>query len=249
MKLHSKTTRSACRMISAIDSFHYLVGTSRRSAIVVIMNAYHPYSPGEEVAHCVTAAIGLAAMLVGIPWLLVTAALHGGAARIFGAAAFGVGALLMFGTSTLYHSARRPGLKGVLRKLDHSAIYILIAGTYTPFTIGVVRGSLGWSLFGMVWSLAVFGVSVKMSGGLRIPVLSTLLYVVIGWIGLVAFKQLSDNLTTAQFAWIVAGGLCYTGGVPFYLWKRQKYAHAVWHLFVLGGVACHFAAIMSVMSA
>jgi len=213
------------------------------------MSAYRPYSLGEEIAHSVTAALGVAAMLVGIPWLIVTAALHGGAARILGAAAFSVGALLMFGTSTLYHSARRPDLKAVLRKLDHSAIYILIAGTYTPFTIGVVRGSLGWTLFGVVWTLAVFGISVKMSGGLRIPILSTLLYLVIGWIGIVAFKQLSANLTTAQFAWIVAGGLSYTGGVPFYLWKRQKYTHAVWHLFVLGGVACHFVAIMSLMSA
>jgi hemolysin III len=211
------------------------------------MHAYRPYSQGEEIAHSVTAAIGVAAMLVGIPWLIVAAAAHGGVARILGAAAFGVGALLMFGTSTLYHSARRPGLKGVLRKLDHSAIYILIAGTYTPFAIGVVRGSLGWTLFGLVWTLAVFGVIVKMTGGLRIPVLSTLLYLVIGWIGVIAFKELSANLSPTQLAWVVAGGLCYTGGVPFYLWKRQKFSHTVWHLFVLAGVACHFVAIMSVI--
>jgi len=213
------------------------------------MNAYHPYSHREEIAHSVTAAIGVAAMAVGIPWMIVIAAMHGGAWRIVGAVAFGMGALLMFGTSTLYHMVKRPGLKAILRKLDHSAIYILIAGTYTPFTIGVVRGSLGWALLGIVWALAVFGVATKMAGGLRIPLLSTVLYVVIGWIGVVAFKQLSANLTSAQFAWVVAGGLCYTGGVPFYLWKRQPYAHAVWHLFVLGGVACHFVAIMSVISA
>jgi hemolysin III len=212
------------------------------------MNVYRPYSDGEEIAHSVTAAIGVAAMLAGIPWLIVTAASHGGIARIIGAAAFGVGALLMFGTSTLYHTARRPQVKGVLRKLDHSAIYILIAGTYTPFTIGLLRGSLGWTLFGVVWTLAVFGVVVKMSGGLRLPLLSTLLYVAIGWIGVLAFKQLSANLSSSQLAWIVAGGLCYTGGVPFYLWKRQKYSHTVWHLFVLAGVACHFMAIMSVIS-
>jgi len=197
----------------------------------------------------VTAAIGVAATVIGVPWLIVTAALHGGAWRVLGAIAFGVGALLMFGTSTLYHSVRRPGLKAVLRKLDHSAIYILIAGTYTPFTIGVVRGSLGWSLFGIVWALAVFGVATKMAGGLRIPLLSTVLYVLIGWIGVVAFKQLDANLTSAQFDWVVAGGLCYTAGVPFYLWKRRPYTHAVWHLFVLGGVACHFVAILSVISA
>lgn len=213
------------------------------------MNAYHPYSHGEEIAHSVTAAIGVAATIIGIPWLIVTAALHGGAWRVLGAIAFGVGALLMFGASTLYHSVRRPELKAMLRKLDHSAIYILIAGTYTPFTIGVVRGSLGWSLFGIVWALAVFGVATKMAGGLRIPLLSTALYVLIGWIGVVAFRQLNANLTSEQFAWVVAGGLCYTGGVPFYLWKRQAYTHAVWHLFVLAGAACHFVAIMSVISA
>jgi hemolysin III len=213
------------------------------------MNAYHPYSHGEEIAHSVTAAIGVAATIAGVPWLIATAALHGGAWRVLGAIAFGIGALSMFGTSTLYHCVRRPDLKAVLRKLDHSAIYILIAGTYTPFTIGVVRGSLGWSLFGIVWALAVLGVATKMAGRLRIPLFSTILYVLIGWIGVVAFRELNANLTSAQFAWVVAGGLCYTGGVPFYLWKRQAYAHAVWHLFVLAGAACHFVAIMSVISA
>lgn len=209
----------------------------------------HTYSPGEEIAHSLTAALGVALMLIGIPWLIVSAVEHGGNWRLVGAVAFGLGALMMFVTSTLYHAAKRPATKAVLRKLDHSAIYILIAGTYTPFTIGVVRGSLGWSLFGIVWALAVFGVIAKMSGGLlRIPLLSTLLYVVIGWIGIVAFKQLSANLTSSQFDWVVAGGLCYTGGVPFYLWKRQPYAHVVWHLFVLGGVACHFVAILSVIT-
>jgi hemolysin III len=208
----------------------------------------HGYSPGEEIAHSLTAALGVAAMLIGIPWLVLRAAEQGGAWRVVGAMSFGVGALMMFFTSTLYHAARRPGVKAMLRRLDHSAIYVLIAGTYTPFTIGVVRGSLGWSLFGIVWALAVFGVVTKMSGGLlRIPLLSTVLYVVIGWIGVVAIKELWNNLTNAQFAWVAAGGLCYTGGVPFYLWKRQPYAHVIWHLFVLGGVACHFVAIASVL--
>jgi hemolysin III len=210
----------------------------------------HGYSHGEEIAHSLTAALGVVAMLIGIPWLIVTATEHGGAWRVVGALAFGAGALMMFGTSTLYHAARRPAVKSVLRKLDHSAIYVLIAGTYTPFTIGVVRGSFGWSLFGIVWALAVFGVIAKMAGGLlRIPLLSTALYLIIGWIGVVAVRELWTNLTGTEFAWVIAGGLCYTGGVPFYLWKRQPYAHVVWHLFVLGGVACHFVAILSVISA
>jgi hemolysin III len=213
------------------------------------MSTPHPYSPREEFAHSLTAALGVAGLLIGIPWLLVVALDHGGAWRLLGAAAFGVGALLMFGTSALYHAVHRPAMKALLRKLDHSAIYVLIAGTYTPFTIGVVRGSFGWTLFGVVWGLAVLGVVTKMSGGLKIPILSTLLYVGIGWIGVVAFNRLDASLTAAQLAWVVAGGLCYTAGVPFYLWKRQPYTHVIWHLFVLAGVACHFIAILSVISA
>jgi hemolysin III len=214
------------------------------------MHAVEAYSRTEEIAHAFTAAIGVAAMLLGIPWLVVKAAENGGAWRVIGAVAFGCGGLMMFATSTLYHAARSPERKAWLRRLDHSAIYLLIAGTYTPFTIGVIRGSLGWTLFGIVWGLALLGVVAKLSGGmLRIPVLSTLLYVVIGWIGVVAFKQLWDNLTAVQFGWMVAGGLCYTGGVPFYLWKRRPYAHVVWHVFVLAGVACHFVAIASLLSA
>jgi len=213
------------------------------------METAEAYSRTEEVVHSITAALGVAAMLLGIPWLVMRATDSGatdssGEWRLVGALAFGCGALMMFATSTLYHAARRPAAKALLRRLDHSAIYLLIAGTYTPFTIGVIGGSLGWSLFGIVWGLAIVGVAAKLAGGmLRIPLLSTLLYVVIGWIGVVAFRELWHNLTAAQFGWMVAGGLCYTGGVPFYLWKRRPYAHVVWHVFVLAGVACHFVAI------
>jgi hemolysin III len=214
------------------------------------MAAAESYSRSEEIAHSLTAAVGAAAMLLGIPWLVAQAAENSGGWRLIGAVAFGCGALMMFATSTLYHAARRPTAKAWLRRLDHSAFYLLIAGTYTPFTIGVIRGSLGWSLFGIVWGLALLGVVAKLSGGmLRIPLLSTILYVVIGWIGVVAFKQLWHNLTATQFGWMVAGGLCYTGGVPFYLWKRRPYAHVIWHVFVLAGVACHFVAIASLLRA
>lgn len=187
-------------------------------------------------------------MSAGTPWLLVRAAQSNGAWRVVGALAFGCGALLMFTTSALYHAVRRPAAKIVLRRLDHSAIYLLIAGTYTPFTIGVIRGSLGWSLFVIVWALAIAGVIGKLTGAmLRIRWASTLIYVVMGWIGLVAARQLWNNLTAMQFGWMVAGGLCYTAGVPFYSWKSRPYAHVVWHFFVLGGVACHFVAILSLI--
>jgi hemolysin III len=157
---------------------------------------------------------------------------------------------MMFSTSTLYHAASRPAAKAWLRRLDHSAIYLLIAGTYTPLTIGVIGGTFGWVLFGIVWGVAIVGVSLKLSGSLlRIPLVSTLLYLLLGWIGVVAFERLWHNLTSMQFGWMVAGGLCYTAGVPFYLWKRRSFAHAVWHLFVLGGVTCHFVAISSLIIA
>jgi hemolysin III len=212
------------------------------------MRTGESYSSAEEIAHSITAAAGVIAMMVGIPWLVLRAAESGGTWRVVGALAFGFGALMMFSTSTLYHAARQPVSKARLRRWDHSAIYLLIAGTYTPLTIGVVGGALGLSLFVIVWGLAIVGVTAKLSGGLlRIPFLSTVLYLVIGWIGVVASRQLWHNLTPMQFAWIVAGGLCYTGGVPFYLWKRQPFAHLVWHLFVLGGVACHFVAISSLI--
>jgi hemolysin III len=212
------------------------------------MHTAAPYSRPEEIAHSATAALGVAAMLLGIPWLVVGAAENGGEWRVIGALSFGCGGLLMFVTSTLYHAARSPNAKAVLRRLDHSAIYLLIAGTYTPLTIGVVRGSLGWSLFWIVWALAIVGVIVKLTGALlRVPWASTLIYIVIGWIGLAAGRQLWDNLTATQFAWLLAGGVCYTAGVPFYLWKSRPYTHVVWHVFVLGGVICHFVAIHSLV--
>src|ERR1700677_4844988 len=160
------------------------------------MHTAEPYSRPEEIAHSATAALGVAAMLLGIPWLVLKASEGSGAWRVIGALAFGSGALLMFATSTLYHAARQPRAKAVLRRLDHSAIYLLIAGTYTPFTLGVVRGSLGWILFGIVWALAIVGVIVKLTGAmLRIPWASTLIYILLGWIGVFAYKPLWDNLT------------------------------------------------------
>lgn len=195
-----------------------------------------------------THGVGVVASVAAIPLLAITAAMHGDTLRIIGGMAFGVTALLMFATSTVYHAARQPAAKTRLRMLDHSAIYLLIAGTYTPFTIGVMRGSMGWTLFGVVWALAAVGILAKLTGRLRIPMLSTVLYVAMGWIGIVAIRQLSDSLTPVQLAWLLAGGAVYTCGVPFYVWKRRPYAHAVWHLFVLAGVACHFIAVLSVMS-
>jgi hemolysin III len=155
----------------------------------------------------------------------------------------------MFLTSVIYHAASRPDRKQVLRKLDHSAIYLLIAGTYTPLALVAIGGAWGWSLFAIIWTLAVVGVAAKVWLGFRYPRLSVAMYLAMGWLAIVAIKPMIESLTFAQLMWILAGGLCYTGGVPFYLWKSRPYTHAVWHLFVLGGVACHFVAVLGVVRA
>jgi hemolysin III len=207
------------------------------------------YSRGEELAHCATHGLGVLASLAGIAWLLATAVTNGaGPWRATGGVVFGASALLLFTTSVLYHGTTSPRLKPRLRLLDHSAIYVLIAGTYTPFALGVLDGGWGWTLFGLVWGLALAGITAKLTVGFRFPLASTLLYLAMGWIGVVAARPLMQSLTPTELTWIVAGGLVYTAGVPFYLWKKRRYAHAVWHLFVLGGVACHFVAVLSVMA-
>ena len=204
-----------------------------------------PYSRTEELAHTLTAGLGIVACVIAIPWLAWVAA--GDPLRLAGAMVFGVTALGMFATSVIYHWERSPERKHRLRKLDHAAIYLLIAGTYTPFTLVAMQGAWGWSLFGVVWTMAVLGVVAKTTVGFRYPRLSTALYLGMGWLIVVAIKPLRDNLTASELAWIAAGGLLYTGGVPFYIWKSKRYTHAIWHLFVLGGVGCHFAAVLSLV--
>lgn len=206
-----------------------------------------PYSRPEEFAHALTAGLGIVACLVAIPWLAWAAS--GDALRLTGALVFGVTALAMFATSVVYHAAREPGLKLFLRKLDHSAIYLLIAGTYTPFTLIAMESRWGWALFGVIWALAALGVIAKTTIGFRYPRLSTWLYLAMGWLIVIAIKPLRAGLSAQELGWIAAGGFFYTAGVPFYVWKSRRYTHAVWHLFVLGGVACHFVAVLSVVNA
>jgi hemolysin III len=206
-----------------------------------------PYSRPEELAHALTAALGIVACAVAIPWLVFVSA--GDPWRLTGALAFGCSALAMFVTSVIYHWAHEPELKLLLRRLDHSAIYLLIAGTYTPFTLIAMDGNWGWALFGVVWALAAFGVIAKTTVGFRYPRLSLWLYLGMGWLIVIAIKPLRESLTPQELGWIAAGGFFYTAGVPFYVWKSRRFTHAVWHLFVLAGVACHFVAVLSVVSA
>jgi hemolysin III len=207
------------------------------------------YTPREELVHCLMHGLGIAASLVAIPWLAWTA-LHGGDTwRLVSGVIFGASALLLFTTSVSYHAATDPPLRTLLRRFDHCAIYILIAGTYTPFMLGVMRGDWGWTFFGLVWGMALLGIIAKTTRlGFRYHKTSVLLYVVMGWIIVIAARPLMRVLTHSELMWLMAGGLFYTAGVPFYLWKSQRYSHAVWHAFVLAGVACHFVAVLGVMS-
>jgi len=205
-----------------------------------------PYSRPEEFAHALTAGLGIVACAVAIPWLAWASI--GDPWRLGTGLVFGFTALAMFVTSVIYHWASRPELKVVLRKLDHSAIYLLIAGTYTPFALVAMEPVWGWTLFGVAWTLAVLGVIAKNTVGFRYPKLSVAMYVGMGWMAVIAIKPLADSLTGAQLAWMLAGGLFYTGGVPFYVWKSRRYTHAVWHLFVLAGAVCHFVAVLSVVT-
>jgi len=209
-------------------------------------NPAAPYSRPEELAHSLTAGLGIAACVVAIPWLVYVSA--GNAARVIAALVFGVSALAMFVTSVIYHWASHPGRKIMYRQLDHAAIYLLIAGTYTPVALLAVRGVGGWILFAVVWTLALLGILAKTTLGFRFPRLSTILYLAMGWTAVLVIQPLSAGMSRVELAWLIGGGLVYTAGVPFYVWKSRKYTHAIWHLFVLGGVACHFAAVLSLVS-
>lgn len=201
-------------------------------------------SLGEEIANCVSHGVGLLGTLVATPFLVLAAARRGGAVAIVGASVFAGTAVALYVASTLYHALPRNRAKRVFRVIDHSVIFLLIAGTYTPFTLGVLRGVWGWTLFGVVWGLAVLGVTLKAVAGLRYPRLSALLYVGMGWLALIAIRPLWLHMPVAGWLWLIAGGLAYTAGLAFYAAERVRYGHFVWHVFVLMGTACHFLAVL-----
>ncbi len=201
------------------------------------------YSLGEEIANSVTHGVGGLLALGGLAVLTTFAALRGSAWHVVTCSVFGATLVLLYTVSTLYHGIQHPRAKAVFRVLDHSAIFLLIAGTYTPFTLVNLRGAWGWSLFGVVWGLAVLGIVFQI-GMLRRPVTSVLLYLAMGWTVLIAVKPLLGSMAAGGLALLVSGGLAYTVGVVFYAWRRLPYGHAVWHLFVLAGSALHFLAVL-----
>lgn len=205
------------------------------------------YTRGEEIANSLTHGLGLGLSLAGLSVLVTFASLWGDSWRVTGCAIFGASLVLLYGASTLYHALRSPRAKHVMRVLDHAAIFVLIAGTYTPFLLSNLRGPWGWSLFGVVWAMAVVGMVLKLFLTGRFPLVSALVYLFMGWLILVAFKPLIMSVPLGSVAMLIIGGLAYSAGTIFYLWERLPYHHAIWHLFVLTGSAFHFFAVLGVV--
>ena len=202
------------------------------------------YSLGEELAHSITHGIGVALSIAGLVLLVTLAATRGDAWHVVSCSIFGTTLVFLYTASTLYHSITHPGAKKVLRVFDHAAIFLLIAGTYTPFTLVTLRGGWGWTLFVIVWGLALVGIIYKITARNRFRFLSVLLYLAMGWLVLIAIEPMVTSMPKPGLILLLAGGLCYTLGVIFYAWKRLPYGHAVWHLFVLAGSICHFFAVL-----
>lgn len=199
----------------------------------------------EELASALTHGVGAAAALAGGAVLVTLAALYGDGWQLSAAIVFGITLLLLYVASTLYHAIQHPVVKGRLKVFDHCAIYLLIAGTYTPFTLIGLRGPLGWWLFGTIWALAVFGVIFKLFYTGRFKLVSTLVYIAMGWLVILAAKPVMRALDPWTFGWLLGGGVAYTLGTFFYHRPKLAYSHAVWHLFVIAGSVCHYIAVMA----
>jgi hemolysin III len=199
----------------------------------------------EEFANSLSHGLGLVAAVVATPFLIQHAVRHGEPAFIVGAGIFAATMVLLYLASTLYHALPFGRAKRVFRIIEHSAIFLLIAGTYTPFTLGVLRGAWGWTLLGLVWGLALAGVMLKALNRLTHPVLTTSLYLLMGWLIVIAANPLSERVPASGLRWLVAGGLAYTLGVVFFAFdSRLRYGHFIWHLFVMAGTACHYFAVL-----
>ncbi len=198
---------------------------------------------GEEIANSISHGVGFLAAVAVTPVLIVKA-LPAGAASIVGASIFGATMMVLYLASTLYHAFPQSRTKRVFKIFDHGAIFLLIAGTYTPFTLGVLQGTWGWTLFGIVWSLAILGVVLKSTAGAGSGKLSTALYLAMGWLAVLAVKPLWLNMPAWGLIWLLAGGVMYSAGVLFFMADKIRYTHFVWHLFVLAGTACHVIAVL-----
>ncbi len=211
----------------------------------------HPFRPlsslsetaDEETASAITHGLGIIVAIIGLVAMILVSI--GDAMKVVSASIFGATLVILYSASFVYHLVRSPKAKRIFQAVDHAAIYLLIAGTYTPVTLVTLRGGWGWSIFGVVWGLALIGVTLKaLMRGNREHWLSTALYVLMGWIVIVAIRPLLANMPWPGIAWLVAGGICYTGGVAFFVWEKLRFHHAAWHLCVLAGSICHVIAVI-----
>lgn len=208
------------------------------------MSSTPAYTLGEEIANSLTHALGAVLAIAGLAVLVAFAALAGNTAAVVSCAVYGATLILLYTASTLYHAIPQPGAKRVLRLIDHSAIFLLIAGTYTPFMLVSLQGALGTGLCVLIWSLAVAGIAAQGRLIAKAKWVNALLYVAMGWVVVLAIKPLAAAVDEGGLALLVAGGLAYTLGTVFYVWKKLPYHHAIWHLFVLAGSALHFFAVL-----
>jgi len=199
---------------------------------------------GEEIANSISHGVGLVLALAATPILVMAALRYGSARNMVGVSVFAASMVALYLASTLYHALTHNRAKRVFRMFDHGAIFLLIAGTYTPFTLGVLRGPWGWTLLALIWTLAAIGLTMKAVFGARYNRLSVILYLVMGWLVVIAAPQVLRVMPLSGLAWLLAGGIAYTAGVGFYAAHRVRYAHFAWHLFVIAGTTCHFFAVL-----
>ncbi|MCX5850225.1 MAG: hemolysin III family protein [Deltaproteobacteria bacterium] len=202
------------------------------------------YSSLEEIFNSLTSGIGTIISITGLVLLIVFSMMYGSLSHIISCTIFGITLVLLYTSSTLYHCFQKPNLKHIFKILDHSCIYVLIAGTYTPFLLVTIRGVVGWSMFALVWSLTAIGVLFKVFFVHRFKIISTIAYILMGWLVIFAIKPLFHALPGGGLVLLVCGGLAYTLGTIFYAWEKLPFNHAIWHLFVLTGSVCHFCAVM-----
>ncbi len=206
---------------------------------------HRPQSSAEEIANSLSHGVGLLLALAAAPVLLVATARQGNMLNIVGAGVFAATMVLLYLSSALYHALAPGRAKRLCGKIDHGAIYLFIAGSYTPFALGALHGAWGWTLFGLIWGIAAIGLALKAFGRLSHPLLSTGLYLAMGWLVVIAAEPLLERVAAAGVAWLVGGGIAYTVGVAFYLTDaRIRFGHFIWHLFVMVGSTCHFFAVL-----
>jgi hemolysin III len=212
----------------------------KKPKVIIFENGVNEFSIVEEIWHAITHGVGLALSIAGLAVLSAYATLQGSALVITSSAIFGATLIIMYGSSTLYHAITHTRIKKLFQQFDHASIYFLIAGTYTPVTLVSLGGTLGWSIFYIVWTTAIFGIFLKFVYPNRFEMLSLVLYLVLGWIIVVAAKPIFESIDSGGLWLMLAGGLSYTFGIIFYVWDNLPFNHTIWHLFVLGGSIFHY---------